>query len=452
MQTDGHASGAAEGPLAAAARAGDMLRVKQLLEEREGRPHGGSDDETAAFAAAVQALHTDVADLLIRRGAVPGEVAPDRLPSLREAVGFGSPALVDALTGGSIRHRYPTSELKELRDLARTWHEAGTEAELRRRTGSSGDVAYTRVQDDEGYYKVGELTLEGVTVRDGHGAILTELEELLGIRTSCDDLVTRALERDPDHTAWGRAAIMLSHRREPEAWAVAETLRADADPRRRLFGAELTRLFELFADAHEEQYCVLAVAALTDWSAEETDPAVLATVLHGLSSYQGPRAEAALLAHLGHHDPGVRRAVAAGLGTSKDGEHLSGRAREGVLTLMNDPDTDVGIAACRSAGDIANGDPVLSDSLAALLDHPERRVRLEAVQSLALHRDERCVEAAKRLGPPRPGYREEELYCLEAAWRFERRRGDTARTTRPGMRSNVASIAPEGTAPWPRDT
>ncbi|MHC6628793.1 HEAT repeat domain-containing protein [Streptomyces globosus] len=401
-----------------------MLRVKQLLEERHDLPHEGPDDATAALAAAVQARHTDVADLLIRRGAVPGDIAPDRLPPLREAVDFGSPALVDALTATSILHRYPTSELRELRDLARTWHEAGTEAELRRRTGSSGDAAYTRVQDDEGYYQVGELTLDGMTVRDGHGAILTELERLLGIRTSCGDLVTRALEREEGHTAWGRAAILLSHRREPEAWAAAETLRADTDPKRRLFGAELTRLFELFADAHEEQYCVLAVAALTDWSADETDPAVLAEVLHGLSSYQGPRAEAALLAHLAHRDPRVRRAVAAGLGTSMDGRHLSDAARDGLLTLLRDPDTDVRIAACRSAGDTANGDPGLRDATAALLDHPERRVRLEAVQALALHRDERCVDAAKRLGPPRPGHQEEELYCLEAAWRYERHRED----------------------------
>lgn len=124
-------------------------------------------------------------------------------------------------------------------------------------------------------------------MRDGHAAILTDLEELLGVRASCEELITRALDRDQDHAAWGRAAIVLSHRREQETWTAAETLRADADPSRRLFGAELMRLIELFADSHEEEFCLLAVKALTDWSAEETDNAVLAEVLHGLGSYAG---------------------------------------------------------------------------------------------------------------------------------------------------------------------
>ncbi|MFD6113572.1 HEAT repeat domain-containing protein [Streptomyces yangpuensis] len=417
MRTDGHANGLLEGPLAAAARAGDTLRVKQLLEERRHQPYQGSDDETAAFTAAVQSFHTDIADMLLRLGADPSRVAPDELPSLREAVDSGSPALVEALTASDIRDRYPTSELEEVRDLARTWHEAGTEAELRRRTGSPDAIAHTRVQDDE-YYTVGELTLGTMTVRDGHGAILTNLEEMLAIRTPCEELITRALERDAKHTAWAQAAIILSHRREQESWAAAETLRTATDLSRRLFGAKLMRLFELFADSHEEEYCVLAVAALTHWSAEETDPTVLAEVLLGLSSYQGPRAEAALLAHLGHQDPGVRQAVAAGLGTSSDSGHVSGEAREALLTLMDDPDTDVRIAACCSAADIADGDPALTHAMAALLDHPDRRVQLVAVYGLARHDDERCVQAAQRLSPPRPGFHEEESPCLEAAWRY----------------------------------
>ncbi|AQT71997.1 HEAT repeat domain-containing protein [Streptomyces sp. fd1-xmd] len=426
MRTDGHASARTESPLAAAARAGDKLRVQQLLEERDFSPYQGRDHETAAFTAAVQSFHTDIADMLLRYGADPARVAPDELPSLREAVDSGSPALVEALTARDILDRYPTSELEDMRDLARTWHESGTEAELRRRTGSPDAIAHTRVQDDE-YSTVGELTLGALTVRDGHGAILTILEERLAIRTPCEELITRALERDAKHPAWSRSAIILSHRREQESWAAAETLRTATDPSRRLFGAELMRLFELFADSHDEEYCVLAVAALTDWSADETDPGVLAEVLYGLSSYQGLRAEAALLAHLGHQDTGVRHAVAAGFGTSPDPGHLSGEARAALLTLMDDPDTDVRIAACGSAAEIADGDPALTHAMAALLDHPDRRVQLAAVHGLARHDDERCVQAAQRLGPPRPGFRDEERSYLEAAWRYEWRREQETR-------------------------
>lgn len=420
MDAGGRVGGGVEPPLVAAARAGDTLRVKQLLEE-DG-DYGDYDERTAAFAVAVQAFHGHIADLLLMRGADASQCTPEELLSLREAVDSGSPVLVGALLHHSIRDRYPASELMEMRDLARRWHEAGTEAELRRRTGAQDDLVYTRVQDDE-YYTVGELTLRGITVRDGHGAILTALEERLGIRASCEELITRALASDQDHTAWGQAAILLSHRRDQETWTAAETLRADADPSRRLFGAELMRLIELFADSHEEEFCVLAVDALTDWSAEETDNAVLTTVLLGLGSYAGPRAEAALLAHVAHHDAGVRRAVAGGLGTRLDSTDLSEDAREALLVLMADVDAAVRRAACRSAGQGRDLDPVLAEAMAVLLDDTDRQVQVLAVYGLALHDDERCVEAARRLGPPQPGYPDWEDY-RDAVWRYERRRDD----------------------------
>ncbi|MDA5280015.1 HEAT repeat domain-containing protein [Streptomyces sp. Isolate_45] len=390
--------------------------MKRILEE-----DGDYDERAAAFGVAVRAWRGDIAQLLLIRGADAGQCAPDELVSLREAVDWGSPALVEALLDNSIRDRYAESELLEMRDLVRSWHEAGGEAELRRRTGSGDDVVRTRVQDDE-HYTVGELTLGGMTVRDGHGAILTYLEELLGIRTSCEELMARALEHDQDHTTWGRAAILLSHRRDQATWTAAAALRAHTDPAHRLFAAELMRLIKLFADSHEDEFAVLAVDALTDWSAEETDIAVLTGVLHGLDSYSGPRAEATLLAHIGHPDAGVRQAVANGLGTRLESGALSDEAREALLSLMTDVDTDVRVAACRQAGESRNGDPVLTDAMAALLHHPERRVQLVAVYGLALHDDERCVEASRRLGPPRPGFRDEEMGYLDAAWRYEWRR------------------------------
>ncbi|MFD3553540.1 hypothetical protein ACFWWA_15710 [Streptomyces goshikiensis] len=393
-----------------------MFLVKRLLEE-----DGDYDERAVAFGVAVQAFSGGIAQLLIMRGADASQCAPDELLSLSQAVDSGSPALVEALLNNSIRDRYAKSELLEMRDLARSWHEAGVEAELRRRTGSQDDLVRTEVQDDE-YYMVGELTLGGMTVRDGHGAIVTDLEELLGIRASCEELMARALDHDQDHTAWGRAAILLSHRRDEETWTAAATLRVHTDPSRRLFGAELMRLMELFADSHEDEFAVLAVDTLTDWSAEETDIAVLTTVLHGLASYAGPRAEAALLAHVGHLDAGVRQAVANGLGTRLGSTYLSDEAREALLALMTDADTEVRIAACRQAGETRNGDPALTNAMAALLHHPERRVQLVAVYGLALHDDERCVEASRRLGPPRPGFRDEEMGYLDVAWRYERRR------------------------------
>ncbi|MFJ3900596.1 HEAT repeat domain-containing protein [Streptomyces sp. NPDC090025] len=413
---------AGETPLVAAARAGDLFRVTVLLEEEDASGHGWDDDErAAAYAAAVRAHHGGIAELLLMRGAEAGRCAPDELIPLREAVDSGSPALVGALLAAGIRDRYPAAELAELRALAAGWYETGTAAGLRRRTGSPDEPVRTRVEDDE-YSTVDEFTLGGLTVRDGHAAILTELEERLGIRTPCDELVGRALAHDKDHPAWGRSAIQLSTDRRPEAWAAARTLRGDADPARRLFGAELMRLLELFGETHDEEFCVLAVAALTDWAAEETDAAVLAEVLDGLHSYAGPRAEAALLAHVGHPDAAVRRAVAIGLGTPAESTQLSDGARTALRTLLRDPDADVRASACRSVGGARSGGPALTDPLAALLDDPERRVQLAAVHALALHEDDRCLAAADRLAPARPGFRSEENASLDLAWRHRRRR------------------------------
>ncbi|MFD0427743.1 hypothetical protein ACFQ60_04545 [Streptomyces zhihengii] len=163
--------------------------MQQLLEEDE-----GYDELTAAFAVAVQGFHGHLADLLLRAGADARRCAPQELVSLREAVDSGSPALVGVVLGSGLRDRYPAFELMEARDLAGTWHEAGTEAELRRRTNAQADPVRSRVQDAE-YYTVDEFTLGGLTVRDGHGAILTDMEELLGIRASCEELHTRIRAR-----------------------------------------------------------------------------------------------------------------------------------------------------------------------------------------------------------------------------------------------------------------
>ncbi|MFD3809005.1 hypothetical protein ACFWTC_36885 [Streptomyces sp. NPDC058619] len=154
-----------------------------------------------------------------------------------------------------------------------------------------------------------------MTARDGHGAILTHLEQLLGMRASVRELLERALEHDEDHPAWGGVAILLgtANPRDHESWTAAAALRTHPAPSHRLLGAELMRLIVVFTDSDEAPFVRLAVDALTDWSDKERDPAVLATVLSGIGSYAGTRAEAAVLAHADHADAGVRRAVACGL-------------------------------------------------------------------------------------------------------------------------------------------
>ncbi|MCL7491556.1 hypothetical protein M8I34_08870 [Streptomyces sp. MCA2] len=406
-----------EPALLCAVRADDSGLVKRLLLE-------GSDADvcdvrgTSAFCLAVGMRSGAIAQLLLMHGADPGLCGPDSLLPLHEAVDSGSLALVDALLDTRVRARYDDSELREVGNLARHWHETGVESELRRRTGARGAVVRIRVQDDE-FNSVDEYSLGGMTVRDGHAGILTRLEELLGIHPSFEELMDRALSHpDQDHTAWGSSTILLAHRRNRETWTAAASLRTHPDPSHRLFGAEVLRLTHLFDNSDEDAFAGPALDIFADWSAEEADLDVLTEVLIAVGEHAGPRAEAALLPHAGHHDARVRRAVARGFSTWPSPPAVSDAVHKVLLDLMSDPDAGVRHDACLTVADGKDHDPVLTDAMAALLDDADRRVQVVAVYGLALHHDERCVEGARRLGPPQPAHPGEEHY-LGAAWRYE---------------------------------
>ncbi|MGQ4356001.1 hypothetical protein [Streptomyces drozdowiczii] len=399
-----------------AVRGGDADLVRILLHQDR-----DPDLQDAAFCLAVRMHAGHIAQLLLQYGADSGQSRPDDLLPLSEAVDSGSPALFEALLGHEIRDR-SESELLGARDLARRWHETGVGAELRRRTGSGDAIVRTPVQDDE-YSSVEELTLGGMTVRDGHGAILTRAEELLGVRTSFEELMDRALAHadQENHSTWNSVTILLGGRGDEATWTAAAALRTAPDPSRRLFGAEVLRLTHLFDGSDEDAFAGPALDMFTDWSAEETDLAVLTEVLVALGEHIGPRAEAALLPHAGHPDARVRRAVAQGFSEWSSPPALSGDARTALLRLIADPDAVVRKAACGRVAGARDNDPLLADALAALLGDTDRMVQLTAVYGLALHDDERCVEAARLLGPPQRGSLEEEGY-LDEVRRYQWRR------------------------------
>ncbi|MFE0641645.1 HEAT repeat domain-containing protein [Streptomyces sp. NPDC058877] len=404
-------------PLLSAVRARDAELLKALLWDEDDR-----EVLHEAFSLAVRSSFGDVAQLLLQHGADASRCVPEELPSLREAVDSGSPALVELFLDGIIRECPSKAELLEMADLARHWQETGVEAELRHRTGSRDAVVRTRVEDDE-YYDVGEFVLGGTTARDGHGAILTRLEKTLGVHTPFEELMGRALAHAHQrHVAWGTVTILLSGRRDRETWTTAQALRTHRDPFHRLFGAEVMRLTHLFDDSEEDTFAAPALEVFTGWSAEEEDLAVLTEVLVALGEHSDPRAAAALLLHLDHPDARIRQAVAQGLGWWSPPLPSFGDVRTALLRLMVDPDAEVRQAACYSVAEGKDRDPVLTDAMAAALHDANRRVQLAAVYGLALHGDERCVEAARRLGPPRQPDHLYEEGCLGAAWRYGWRR------------------------------
>lgn len=379
--------------------------------------------QQAAFSLAVRMRSGGIAQLLLQKGVDAGLSPPDELLPLREAVDSGSPALVEALLDQRIRSRYPEAELLEARNLAFRWYEAGAEAELRRRTGSEEALVRARVQDDD-CYSIGELALGGTTVRDGHAAILTDLEQLLGINASFEELRARALGFDQDHAAWARATILLSHRRDQGTWAAAEALRLHPEPSHRLFGAEVLRLTHLFDDSEADAYAAPALDIFTEWSATESDTLVLTEVLNALAAHADTRSDAALLPFASHPDDGIRRTVAAGLGPGAESTVVSAEVREALLALMKDGSAAVRLAACGTVQGSRDRAPALADAMFALLEDADRLIQVAAVEGLAIHDDERCVEAARRLGPPRRGLLAEMHYRDLVRLYEERRDGD----------------------------
>ncbi|MFF3216681.1 hypothetical protein ACFYYB_39430 [Streptomyces sp. NPDC002886] len=413
---EGAASGGSDGSasLLAAVRAGDASLVKVLLAQ-----DGSIDWVDEAFRLALSTRSGTIADLLLSSGADRGACPPHELPSLREAVESGSAILVELLLDPEVRQQGGEPELLVMRDLARRLHETGVESRLRRLTGSRDDLVRTRVRNGA-YDSVDAYSLGGITVRDGYAAILTDLESLLGERTSFEELMARAVRHDQQHCSWGAATMLLSHRRDQETWAAAAALRSRPEPSHRLFGAEVLRLTHLFDDSEEEVFTDPARELFIDWSAREEDVAVLTEVLIALGEHCDLRAVAALVPFAGHRDSGVRRAVARGCGTWPEAPVFADDVRATLLGLMADVDAEVRQTACHTVAEGKDRHPALVEAMAALLDDADRQVRVKAVYGLALHDDERCVEGARRLPPAPPGTRYE--FDLDAVWRYEWRR------------------------------
>ncbi|MFD0338249.1 ankyrin repeat domain-containing protein [Streptomyces sp. NPDC127117] len=401
-----------------AVRAGDADALAAQL-SAGADPDVRDEHGTPALCLAIEAYADEVVRLLVTYGADPDRCGPDGVPPLRKAVDSGSPAVVGAVLHDAAEwRRHREAELLAARSLARHWYEAGAETELRRRTGAQGAVVRTRVQDDE-YTGVDAFSLGGATVRDGHAAILTDLEKALGLHTSFEELLDRALTRpDQEHAAWTASTLLLSHRRDRQTWDAAALLLIDPDPVHRLFGAEVLRLTHLFDEGEEDRFAAPALELFLDRSAEETDDAVLTELLTGLADHADPHGDEALLTHAAHPDPRVRHAVASGFGRLSPA--FSATVRKALLDLMSDPDAGVRQGACRRVADGRDRAPELAEAMAALLDDTSRPVRVAAVHGLARHDDERCVEGARRLPPAPPGTSYE--YDLDEVWRYERRR------------------------------
>ncbi|MFJ7910511.1 hypothetical protein [Kitasatospora sp. NPDC096204] len=201
------------------------------------------------------------------------------------AVDLGSPALVGAVLGKDPARRLPAEARARLLAPARAWYETGAVGELRRRTGADGPADRVPVRED--YADVEQVSLGGLTVRAGHGAVLTEPEWTFRVLTPVDEPVVRAV-RHRDELHVGRSACLFA------LGDAAAGFLLDAPFLRQGGSVE-----------YEEKETELLAA----WTSTEQDDEVLATLLEALDGWEHPGEEAIGPRHAEHPDPRVRRAV-----------------------------------------------------------------------------------------------------------------------------------------------
>ncbi|THA34570.1 hypothetical protein E6R18_07305 [Streptomyces sp. A1277] len=443
-----------EDRLSAAVGRGDADAVRGLLESGAD-PNTSDVDGVSVLCAAVAAYDTAVVSALVEGGADPDLAQPDGSTPLERAVDGGSPDVVVAMLATDAAPRLSGPTRDRLLSSARTWYANGAEEELRRRTGASGPAVSVRVSDD-GYDYVDQVSLGGITVRAGHGAVLTALEGDFRVPTPVDEIIDRAVRTDEDHVDWWTACWTLSRRRSPETWSAVVAHRSHAAPEHRRFVALYLWLLESaigdipFRSA--ESGDLLAV-----WALEETDGGVLAKVLDTYTEHEHPRLESVGLRLCTHPDPRVRREVPYAL--VDELVITSPASRAALATLVHDPDAGVRAVACRVGGrdsellpDITRAllalatdcDPLarhaaaeqlaissdrsaaVADTLAGLLDEEDQLTRLEAAYGLALRDDPRTAEGIERVGDLGEGFQHDHRAGALWTWQWERNRTDFA--------------------------
>ncbi|WP_407837836.1 HEAT repeat domain-containing protein [Streptomyces sp. DSM 116496] len=370
--------------LGEAVRGDDTEAVWRLL-EGGADPDAPDGDGLPPLCAAVAAFAYKAAEALVGAGADPDRVLPDGTTPLLRAVESGSPAVVGALLWAQDLpepgERLPEAERARLLDAARRWYGEGAEAGLRRLTGAAGPAEISSVEEE--WCQVEQVALGGLTVRAGHGAVLTTLERLFGVPVPLEELVDRAVRHtDSSHVDWSASTFRLRDRLAEGSREVVTALRHDPSPVRRRFAANwlLTQQWRFGSDVYsydEEDRELLAA-----WADVEADPAVLAVVLWALTEHDvgHPRLESIGLRYAVHPDPGVRLRSVDCLGRL-DGP-LTVAEREALRLLAGDPDDEVRYeAALRSLWAEQDVD-AMRGVIRDLVRDPRSPMRLAAAERL----------------------------------------------------------------------
>ncbi|MEV0193127.1 HEAT repeat domain-containing protein [Kitasatospora purpeofusca] len=420
--------------LVSAVLARDAATVRGCLEQGAD-PDTPGPDGLPLLCTAVAGFDGSTADTLVDGGANQDRELPDGSTPLLRAVDTGSYMLVNAMLGEAPRLRIAEVRRQQLLDLARHWFEVGVVEELRHRTGDTGPGVTRQIDVPPAGDTLDEVTLGGLTVRAGHGAILTQLEWHFGIMPPAAEVMARAIphaENEDDN--WFAAAHYLGQRQGPRIWSELTALRQDPDPVHRRFLASVLRQRNFLASVDRTTDNAGDVDFLASWAKEEPDGQVLAAILDVYSGWKHPEEVAIGLRYADHPDPRVRSeavfcmsrertarseaATSALLGIVADPEaevrasvaqvfnprftpdnQLAPEIRDALLVLLRDDDIGVRRHAAQSLSVCDDRMPPTMDALVALLDEDDKELRMEAAFALACRDDPRTEWAYERVGP-----------------------------------------------------
>ena len=408
--------------LLAAVRVGDIERVTVLLQELPDVEVSGEVGSALLREAAVTG-QAEMFERLLWCGADPnrawsGGVEP--VSWLAERGAWHTLLMVSAYSGSpSWWPTVPESSLRAALDLARTWLAVDPEQELFRRLDALDNPATVVQRERVSAWRDYAPTAVWVRVRaaDGrqdqvwvaHRAVVTLLEQELGIVAPIDELAERALHT-ADSDSWdnAQAQTTIAQRAENDAevfdWLAARLAHPAAE--HRLFAAQIVHGLSF----GERPFDAQAADRLADRIRDEPDPAVLDSLIGAFAEYAlraRPGTDLTeILPHARHHDPSVRARVAMELvvatgsrrnPTLRDPANPPPAVVTTLIELAADPDPDTRTAALHVLADSYLDTAQVRAIFTDHLSDPHPLARIEAAVGLVLRDDLRGREALHHL-------------------------------------------------------
>ncbi len=387
-------------PLCAAACWDHDECVQALLDGGADPNAAESHGWTALLWAAANGNLTS-ADILLDAGADPN-VSNGQTP-LTLAVRYGAFGVGWSLLEHGADPAEPDDDGATPLQIAREWLDVDLEAALREQVaGEDRIVVVTRSHAEDGteLVNVEARSPDGsgseVSRQRGHAALATLLEEATGLRVPVEELVRRALpyrDVDEDGETWWAVVHVLRNRGDGETLAALAGLCESPDPIRREFAVDALGEFGFGTEARP--FVERTLPILCRLAVEETEPAVLRSVLAGLAHHADPRALPEVLAVVTRHGrkATVHDAMAlAAVLPSGDEDGLAA-----LIRLTEDADPEVRDWATMGLAGLAADTDRVREALARRLADTDITTVAEAVRGLAGRGDRRAIDGIHRV-------------------------------------------------------